>query len=30
MFGIASGQVSEDEVASWIKAHMIAAITEDR
>ena len=30
MFGIASGQVHEDELASWIKAHMIAAITEDR
>ena len=25
MFGIASGQVSEGELASWIEAHMMAA-----
>lgn len=30
MFGVAAGQVSEDELASWIKAHMIAAVREDK
>jgi death on curing protein len=30
MFGVASGQVSEDELASWIKTHMIVAVTENK
>ena len=30
MFEVASGQVSEDELASWIRAHMTTDRTEDK
>jgi len=30
MFEVAAGQIGEDELATWIKTHMIAAVTEDK